>query len=307
MKKKWWKSRSKQEKLGCLVSGILGLLLCLFLWKESAEATARWIPDYPKMDVSSIDFSQPLSSEEETLLLQQTGLTAIGLERLLEAQRQEDLEVFQRAFFLEGIEVEPQEAIGVETPFTWLPMTCFQNSPISWEEYLLDTEGNRGAYLPIVPLEEGDILVTPNSHSFGYRQGHAALVVDVEQWLTLECLVLGQNSVTQHISKWLGFPAVAVFRPKNRDLAPMAVEYAMDYLLDVPYDLTVGVFSEKDLPLGELARGTQCSHLVWQAYHWAGVDIDANGWGLVTPFNLSQSEHLELVQIWGMNPEKLWC
>lgn len=301
------KSQTWQKKVGVLGLSLVLLMGGLLLWKESAESSARWYPEYEKVELAVVESVEDLSSEELEILLAQTGLSEIGLKRLEEAGRLEELEYFQRGFFLDTEEMNPQDAIGLEIPFTTLPMACIQNSPISWEEYILDQEGNRGVYLPMVPLEEGDILLTPNSHSFGYRQGHAALVVDAEEQFTLESVVLGSNSVLQPVSKWNGFPAVLVLRSKDDSLGDIATDYAMEFLLDVPYDLSVGVFSKKDLTLGEKARGTQCSHLVWQAYAWAGVDLDANGWGLVTPYNLSQSENLELVQIWGMDPEKMWC
>ncbi len=299
----------KKIKMSKWKKGLLAIVCVgvgLALWKESAEGSARWHPDYAMEDLPVVESVSDLSPDQLDFLLYQTGLSEIGLLRLEKAGRLEELDYFQRAFFLEGAEVSPKNVVDWEIPFSQLPYDCLQNSPISWEEYVLDGEGNRGAYLPLVPLEAGDILLTPNSHSFGYRQGHAAMVVDVDLGWTLESVVLGSNSITQWTTKWQGFPAVLVLRA-SEDLGEMAAEYALEYLLDVPYDLTVGVFSAKNLDFGEKARGTQCSHLVWQAYAWCGLDLDANGWGLVTPYNLSQSQDLELVQIWGMDPDLLWC
>lgn len=297
--KKYWKKI-------LIVSVVLAsVALGLYLWTESAEKSARWVPSYEQEVLPSFDLVSDLNQEELQLFYAQTGLTAVGLARLEETNRLTELDVFQRAYFLEAVEMEPEDSIGLETPFTQLPMHCEKNSIISWEEYLLDTEGNRGSYLPIVPLEVGDILLTPNSHTFGWRQGHAGIVVDTENWLSLECLVLGQNSKTQWLGKWTGFPAVIILRPKEEGLGEIAAEYAMEFLFDKAYDLTVGVLSSK-YKNPESMAGTHCSHLVWQAYAWCGVDIDSNGGTIIAPQDIVQSQELEVVQIWGVNPEVLW-
>ncbi len=294
--------RYQRRLLGAsaLALGLLGLLC----WKEAEIASARWVPDYEKEPLPLVERVSDLQQEELDLLFRQTGLTELGLLALEEAGRLAEIPYFQQCFFLDWVEVSQEESLTLQAPFSKLPVLCLQNTPISWEEMVLWEEGYRGAYLPMVPLEEGDILLTPNSRSFGWRQGHAALVIGEEQ--TLESFVMGENSSYQHSSKWQGFPAVLVLRAKEEGLGEAAAEYALDYLLDVPYNLAIGVLSRKHLPLGEKAWSTQCSHLVWQAYQWLGVDLDSNGWGLVTPQDLAFSEHLELVQIWGVNPQEMW-
>lgn len=295
------KKRLKHMKMLFCLS--LGLWL-LFQWRDWAGTNARWVPDYAQENITNFPSFTQLTQEEKAILYQQTGLSESGLQRLAEAGRWGELAEFQQFFFLDWEEVAIEDIESHD--FTTMPLHTFLNSPISWEEFLLDDEGNRGAYLPLVPLAEGDILLTPNSRSFGWRQGHAGLVVDVEEWKSLECLVLGQNSTLQNLNKWRGFPAGMVLRVADESMVEEAVAYAMAYLLDVPYDLTVGVFSKKNGALGEVSSGTQCSHLVWQAFQWAGVDLDGNGGGLVTPHDLSKSDALEVVQIWGIDPVKMW-
>lgn len=287
----------------CLLCCVI-LLLLLLLWKESARKTARWVPSYDKVSLEVVDTVADLSQEELDFIFAQTGLTAVGLSRLEEAGRLRELSQFQTSFFLPAVEMKPEEAIAMETPWEVLPIETFQNSIISWEESVLSSEGLRGAYLPIVPVEEGDILLTSNSRCFGWRQGHSALVVTEDT--VLESLVLGMNSKLQDISKWQGFPAVMVLRPKDSSLGEVAVEYAMDYLLDVPYTLTVGLFSPRYTSLGYMVEGTHCAHLIWQTYAWLGLNLDSNGGVFTAPSNLSKSTDLELVQIWGINPEKMW-
>lgn len=305
--KKDLNQREKTVRKVLFVAGAMGLIFAvLFAWKEWTEQFARWTPSYAFTQLPEFDTVSQLSHEQLDIIYEQTGLTQVGLQRLEKAGRLDQLEVFHRAFFLEAVETSMKELHGFSYPLTSLPMTCFQNSPISWEEYVMDLEGNRGAYLPMVPLENGDILLTPNSHSFGWRQGHSALVVDGEEGITLESVVLGQNSTTQWAWKWQGFPAVIILRPVDTTLGECATELALDYLFDIPYILTIGVLSEKFRTISDI-KGTNCSHLVWQAYQWAGVDIDSNGGVQVLPEDMAWSEHLEVVQIWGVDPAVLWA
>ncbi|MFI3254233.1 MAG: hypothetical protein R3Y63_07815 [Eubacteriales bacterium] len=301
MKKKLLKHR---KKILLVAVGIFFLCLGLYLWKESARDTARWVPDYQQIPFDSLELA--LEEGDYDLIFQQTGLGEEGISRLLEAGRIEELAVFHRAYFLSAEYATKEEATKYELPLSLLPMISFQNSIISWEEYLMDTEGNRGYYLPMVPLQEGDILLTPNSHCFGWRQGHAALVVDEENMETIESAVLGQNSSYRSWYQWHGFPAVLILRPKEEEVIQEAVLSAKEYLSDVPYNLTVGFLFPKNLPDDEMAQGTHCAHLVWQAYAWAGLDLDYNGGTIVAPKDIALSENLEVVQIWGINPEIMW-
>lgn len=298
------KNKEKQKKRWAisLITGFL-LFVALFYWKSQGESHIRWIPDYEMSELPSFFKVSQLSSEQLLEIYRQTGVSEVGLLRLEEQGRLEELEVFQRAFFLEGVVMESEDLTALSYPLTTLPIFSEMNSPISWEEWVVDFEGNRGAYLPMVPLSKGDVLLTPSSYCFGFRQGHAALVI--EEDTTLESVVLGTNSKFQWAGKWQGFPAVVILRPKEEEMAERAVEFALSHLVDIPYVLTIGVFSDKYLGFDRV-WGTNCSHLVWQAYEWAGIDIDGNGGRQVLPQDMGYSSQLEVVQIWGINPEEMW-
>ena len=53
-------------------------------------------------------------------------------------------------------------------------------------------------------------------------------------------------------------------------------------------------------------KKTQCSHLVWYPYAQFGYDIDSDGSWLVTPKDITNSEYLEVVQVYGVDPEEIW-
>lgn len=305
------KSTKKKPFYSHIFLFTLSLLLIyggLLLWKTTVDHLVRWTPDYAKVDLPDFSSLSALDDTEIALLFQQTGLSALGLTRLEEAGRLEELSTFQRAFFLESVLVDGslESLSDYSYPLEVLPTYCEKNSPISWEEWMLDLEGNRGWYYPMVPLKEGDILITPNSYSFGWRQGHSALVVDVEEGLTLESVVLGQNSTTQWAGKWQGFPAVVVLQHKDESLGEKAAQIAMEHLYDIPYTLTIGVLSNKYRSFDNI-NSTNCSHLVWQAYQWLDTDIDGNGGVQAFPQDFGQSDQLEIVQIWGINPEIMWA
>ncbi len=288
--------RKLPQKIGLFCSIVLVLGIGLTMWRLWTQQFARWVPTYDAVVLEEFTSVDDLSQEDLSLIFAQTGLTKIALQRLEEGDLLYRIPLFQAAFFTPATESH-------ETGFM---LQRVKNSILSWEESLLDAQGNRGDYLPMVPLEVGDILLTPNSHVYGWRLGHAAMVVDAAQGITLESVVLGENSITQWVSKWNGYPAVLILRPKEEELGQIATNYALDYLQDVPYDFTVGVFSKKTKDL-TTPSGTQCSHLVWQSYQWAGVDLDSDGGLLVFPENIAHSEHLELVQIWGIDPTLMWA
>lgn len=283
--------KKKPNKKHWLLGGIGFFVVCLLIWQQQAEQNIRWIPDYDTTDitpfVTRLAQGDSLTDEEYGQLFNQTGIGVEGVARLLQADRIEDLDYYQSLYF------HP------------LWVDCVANSILSREEFFVDAQGERVGIVPLVPLEPGDILLTPNSHCFGWRQGHAAIVIDEET--TLESVVLGSNSVIQWANKWTAFPAVMVLRfAENSDeIGTKAAEIAVADLNDVPYDLTVGVLSAKDVTEGVLT-GTHCAHLVWQCFARLGIDIDSNGGKIVTPQEIATSPHLEVVQMWGIDPDKMW-
>ena len=45
---------------------------------------------------------------------------------------------------------------------------------------------------------------------------------------------------------------------------------------------------------------------MWYAYNAFGVDLDSNGGLVVTPRNIANSPLVEVVQVFGIDPVKLW-
>lgn len=269
-----------------IVCFLLATILLLRIWSHSAEASAHWTPNISMKNLSDI-LVQPLDEDDYAFLFSQTGLGKYALDRLLSQGEEKRILEIQQAFF------------------TIPPIVCEKNSPISQEEHTMED----GCYItacPIVALEDGDILITPNSHTFGWRNGHAAIVVDAEKGLTLESAVLGEISSVQSVNKWESYPSFMVFRVASLSAEErcQAAEYALEALEGVPYGFTVGILSPKYDENG--LSETHCAHLIWVAYRKLGVDLDSNDGWIVTPRQLAASSLLELKQVYGINPEQLW-
>lgn len=268
-------------------------LLCyitagLAIYTKAADLTAHITPDYKKADLTQIFTHSAFTGKDYAELFLQTGLGKSSIDKIRNLNPKEEvwretLLSFQEQFF-ENIRFR-----------------CEANSIISREEVLIDEFGNIQKTTAFAPLENGDILITTASHTIGWRNGHAALVIDAENGKTLESVVLGENSCIQSISKWQSYPNFIVLRLKNtsKKIRAEIAASALSFLNDIPYDLTAGIFSKKDTPVSELT-GTQCAHLIWSAYYSYGYDIDSNGGILVIPQDLVHSPLLEVVQVYGL-------
>lgn len=188
---------------------------------------------------------------------------------------------------------------------------------------------------PFPTVQPGDILITYSGHVFGWRSGHAAMVIDAEGQLTLEAITLGCDSRICSLADWEEYPSVALLRLKDASLQEreQIAAYAKEHLQGLPYSLNAFTIKNDDKAVpsifsGFLARsisrivsfetrtqmpgfdqtvetapsltGTQCAHLVWYAYRNFGYDLDSDGGFVVTPDDLYHSDLLELVQIYGI-------
>lgn len=161
---------------------------------------------------------------------------------------------------------------------------------------------------PMVDLQDGDVLITSTCHSFGWRNGHAALVVNDANGSLLESVSLGiPSTITTYGSDWFCYGTnfmVLRLKDAGEEARAEIAQTARERLYNVPYSLTVGFLSPKDQ--GETPQGTHCSHLVWQAYHYFGYDIDSDGGPLCTAQDIARSDLFEVVQVFGFDPVKLW-
>ncbi len=257
-----------------LVFGILYLGVVYNLNRE-----VHWTPNYAKVDILPILEKSERTDEDYKILFEQTGLTKIGIDGLLEAGRKDRILEIQQNYFEEQTPINEKFA-----PFSRLQLI--------------------GGRTTLANLEDGDIVISSSTFVSWFRCGHAAIVVDGGKGLLLNAVTPGEESVIVGLSEFSSRANFMVLRPKlPLEERKAAAAFAKENLKGLPYDLTVGVLSKK---FKEDINATHCAHSVFAAYKSVGLDIDSNGGPVVTPKDIANSEHLELVQTFGFNPEEYW-
>lgn len=260
---------------------IFSVCAIAFLFAETSFRLAhkwkQWKPTYEKQDISALILQEELSSEEYELLYAQTGLTKIGIDGLRQMHDYGKILNIQAAYFA-------KQRVWKDN---FAPYTCIES---------IDEQ------IPNAALRAGDIVVSDTTHVMGFRLGHAALVLD-SKGSTLEAFSIGTDSEVAHISAFTTTASFIILRPKNEETARRAAAYAKEDLEGIPYSFFRGILNKKN---PKKLKDTQCAHIVWYAYKQCGLDLDSDGGGLVTPQDLANSEHLEVVQVYGFHPQKLW-
>ena len=283
------KKRNKRlwKRLCTAVIVFFCVLGCLVLWNEGTERQVYVKPDYEKKSIGHLLDKEILEDTDYKLLFLQTGLGRTAVDFLRINNRQQELEELQDLFFAE-VEVK-----------------CKANTIVTREERIAEVKlpiKDRGR-VDIPYLEKGDILITFNCHALGWRNGHAAMVVDAEERLAVEARMLGTDSSIGSMAHWERYPSFAVLRLNgiSKEQREKIADYAAENLVDVPYRLESGIWeriwkNEKE----EALTGTHCAHLIWYAYQNFGYDLDSDGGIVVTPRDLYESPLLEIIQIYGM-------
>lgn len=281
------KNKAVKILLGLFVS-LLSLVIVLLLVLQIGMAVAHtwkpWRPDYEKADLTKVLSSETLSSSDYELLYRQTGLTKIGVDGLIEAGRTEDIYAVQEDFFAGYTMYE--DLFG--------PFTCAEKL------YAADT-------VHFAVLEDGDVIVTPTTHFSFVRFGHSILVVDGEDGVFLNAFGYeALSGLTNSTSHFANRPAFMILRPKaEKSVREAVAAYAADELVGIEYSIFAGVFGGR-FDENEPPDVTQCSHAIWYAFKHFGIDIDANGGAMVFPQDIANSSEFELVQVYGIDPDRLW-
>lgn len=288
---------------------VFSAVMILFLWTAEAEKAVHYVPDYPKKSIEELLAKEELTKEEYDLLWRQTGLSRVGIDELFGAGRQEELLYLQERFFA------PIEYSCCSSYFFYRSERVKEETGEEMSQRAASVE-EAVAFLPTA--HTGDILITFSGHVFGWRSGHAALVVDGEKGLTLEAITVGCNSRVCKLAHWREYPGFALLRLKgvSEPEGEAIAAYAMENLSDVPYELyhltersqtadfLVPGSAENVEENGKTLSGTQCAHLVWSAYRHFGYDLDSDGGRIVTPRDLYESDLLTIVQMYGIDIEE---
>ncbi len=254
---------------------ILALLILQAGFYFADKNIKCWLPDYDKINILPILDKTELTANDYKILYNQTGLTEIGINRAI-AKGEEGVKrvaAIQDSFFCNH-EVKHDH---------FAPWLC--------TDYIKDNAIN-------IYLEEGDIVVTSSAHLSFIRIGHAGLVIDGEHENVLQARSYGALSSASNIKDFTGTVNFMILRPKaDAETINKVTEYAKNNLNGVPYNL---------FNFNEELKTTQCAHLVWYAYHKFGIELVKNKNVIVFPFDLARSANVELVQVFGFNPNQLW-
>lgn len=266
------------------------LLLFVLLWVEvydSLQFADHEVP--PFVELESVAEKAELTEEDYRLIFLQTGLGKPAVDDFRKNDNfYQVLKMFQEQKMIPAY---------YERRYLFFPTTT--------ADVLVDEEG-RIRCLKLPPLEDGDIIITKSTKTLIYRHGHAALVTDGETKTTMEAMMLGTDSTYTSARSLGSYATLMILRPKSDDKSrEAALEYARRNLLGVPYHLTAGFF-DKDKTDDKHVDSTHCSHLVWQAYKAAGVDLDTDGGWLVSPCDISSSKNLEVVFSYGFGDDGKW-
>ncbi len=270
---------------------ILSIFLYISIKNIITKPLAHVKPSYEQISINKILDKQSISDDDYKTLFYQTGLGKVAIDKLLEdkTEGKEKILRFQENLFKDII-------VNYE-----------MITPITYQESIINEKGDYVFGTEIAPLENGYILVTRATYSLGWRHGHAAIVTDAKNKTTLEAAVLGQNSQTSTTGKWKFYPNFMILKLKDvpQDKLDEISNYACEKLSDIPYNLTVGIFSSKYKEKID-PTGTHCSHLVWYPFNKFGYDLDSDGGMIVTPMDIATSPLVEIVQVYGFDPKELW-
>ncbi len=276
--------------VGKIFYGILGFFAVFFTTASfilifmmgadlAVESSARVLPSYEKTDLTEVLQKEEWTEEDFTLLYRQTGLGKAPLLELKDSPYR--ILRFQEALFY------PAEIKHVDAAPT---------TPHDYTDYSA----------PIIPLQDGDVFVTSTCHTFGWRNGHSALVTDAQTGMLFQSIApgyLSQEEGTYWFKTAANFMVLRLKDVSKEERAEIARK-AKEKYMNVPYSLTVGIFSPKDQ--SNDLQSTNCSHLVWQSYKLSGYDIDSDGGAICTSRDIANSPLFEVVQVYGFDVDKLW-
>lgn len=275
----------REKRIGSMLL-ILSITILVFSYNWITEAiTQAYIrPKAEWVDMETWVEEGTISVNRMKIMAQQTGLNVSAIRKMLKQGQGQKLLELQEIYFA-PVQVESRNS-----------------TPLTISEVRVDEEGRVCAGMPLIDLQEGDILLTKNSRFFGWRNGHAGLVIDSKQGLVLEALMPGTKTCLNSVSNWSDYPSFLVLRVKekyrgeNGEVSKKAAAYAKEHLLQVPYSLFAFTCEEES---GMALEGTQCAHVVWFAYKQFGLDLDSDGGWIVTPNDIQNSEFLEVIQSCG--------
>ncbi len=267
-----------KSKKGIALFSLIIIVLVLIVRHIHCVNSAFYKVEYAKTDITGLIRDKKLSDKDYDIIFKNTGVSPRAAKDIIKSKDYELLDKLNDMYFEEPQFVKEYIA-----------------SPVTVEERLAKDK------IPLVPLKKGDILITFSTHTLEWRHGHCGLVLTVNSEKILEHTSIGNTSCVNLATSWGKYPGFVVLRHKDSTVGEKAADYASKHLIDIEYSLLAGI-TDKDMSDNDKID-SHCAHIVWQAYKAVGKDIDKDGGIIVTPNDIAMCKDLEVVQIYGINPE----
>lgn len=268
---------NKKIRIFIIIVSIVLLYTMLGIYNYSKS---YYTPDYSMEDISDIFIKEDITDRDYEKIFLNTGVAQIASKELIDSGNTTLLRFLNSYYFKKPL---------YKNKYIAFPVTA--------------NELNEGIRTPLVPLKKGDVLITFNTHTLLWRHGHSAIVVDDKGEEILEHIAVGHKSRISPSQRWGVYPGFMILRYKDSNVAKKAADYARENLDGIDYNVFAGLI-DKDKSKNDVVDSSHCSHIVWQAYKAAGYDIDSDKGSIVTPYDMAMCDDFQLVQIFGINPEK---
>jgi uncharacterized protein YycO len=274
------------KKILAIISASLAIIFAVMgvISVVTLHNNAYFSPDYEKIDLVPILNKEVFTDDDYKTLFYQTGLGKYAIDSIRNDYNfVARVKEFQDQFFKKN------------------NTNCVREAITTNMEYNVTKSGYPTSGFKMFDVKPGYVLIMESSHSFGWRHGHAGIVLT--KYTTVEAPIIGQPSMVYGIDTWTCYPSFIMLRLKDADddkLKEIA-NGAKNNLVGIIYSPLAGVFNKKTGPRPETV---QCAHLVWQAFYNFGIDIDSDGGNIVTVNDIKNSDKFEIVQIYGYDPSE---
>ena len=256
-----------------------------FVYRGYLLQSPRYTPAVATIDLSLLLEKKTFSDIDYEILYAQTGLARPIIDELASQPNfKEKMLSFQEDYLKE-----------VSVYSELLP-------PVTTCELIGDPSGSgNDKGFTLAPYHNGYLFFTKSTFTMNWRHGHMGIVTDEVRGITLEALNPGSPTMEQNASKWQYYPTFKMMRLKDVPQSELdaIADYATSHLKGLPYNILADKAQETPMD-------THCALLIWQAFNHFGYDLDATGGLFVSPKNIASSPLLEVLQIYGFNPNKDW-
>ncbi len=195
MRARWEPVQKYSSRLGSVIWIILLTgIVYLYNWNNEAVDITHVLPSMERVNIYEWVRQGNLAKPQLHLIAEQTGVSEKIIEELLEQGYWQLVLELQEDYFAPVYTVSEKSSL------------------VTVSEYLVDEEGAYVKGMPIVDVQDGDILITKNSRFLGWRNGHAGIVVDAQAGLVLEAIMLGTDTKMCRLAKWEEYPSFLVLR-----------------------------------------------------------------------------------------------